>query len=72
MYVCTFQPGNCTGWGSEGVNSIQFNSNSVFLNDPTRGNFVVDMAGSSNNNKVNRRIQQTQHHQQKSYFDKVI
>ena len=20
VYVCTFQPGNCTGWGSEGVN----------------------------------------------------
>ena len=20
LYVCTFQPGNFTGWGSEGVN----------------------------------------------------
>ena len=22
VYVCTFQPGNFTGWGSEGVNSL--------------------------------------------------
>ena len=22
VYVCTFQPGNFTGWGSEGVNCV--------------------------------------------------
>ena len=34
VYVCTFQPRNFTGWGSEGVNSIMKHSFFFFFSQP--------------------------------------